>query len=516
MYCLDTNGPLILFEQSMNSEIYIDKSLLIDRISPKIRTGNKYLCVTRPRRFGKTVNANMLAAYYTKSFDSHELFDQLAIAGTKNYQTHLNRYHVIHMDLSRRPDPCDSYQDYIRYVKFQLTQDLEQVYGLRAPEGIPIHDILMETGDTFVFILDEWDSAFYETFMGQKEKIHYLKFLKGLLKDQSYVDLAYMTGVLPIAKYSSGSELNMFEEYSFIDDNVYDRYFGFTGDEVKALCQKTQSVSYEELADWYDGYRTSNGESLFNPRSVINALARGVCLNYWTETGPMNEVASCIEHNANEVREDVVQMVAGNPVRIRLEGYSASQEQMTTRNEILSAMAVYGFLSYHEGELRIPNRELMEKYEKVLTRASMGEVNAIVEQSKEILKATLNEDEENVAAMLEEVHDREIPFLNYKDENSLSCVITLCYLAARDDYHVEREAKSGKGYCDYLFLPRRPELPAIILELKVGSTAEEAVQQIKRKNYSQKAKMCSEILLVGISYDKHKHHTCQIERILNV
>lgn len=516
MYCLNTKRPFVLFEQSVNSEIYVDKSLLIQQISSKIKTSNKYICVTRPRRFGKTVNANMLAAFYTKGFDSREIFDGLAIAETKEYQTHLNAYNVVHLDLSQRPDPCDSYEDYIQYVKLRLAQDLEQIYDVHMLEGIPISDLLLATGDTFVFVLDEWDSVFYENFMGQKESIHYLKFLKSLLKDQPYVDLAYMTGVLPIAKYSSGSELNMFEEYNFINDNVYDAYFGFAEDEVRALCRKKGSVAYEELAFWYDGYRTSSGKSLFNPRSVVNALNRGVCLNYWTETGPMNEVASCIENNVDEVREDVVQMVAGNPVRIRLEGYSASQQQMNTRNEILSAMAVYGFLSYYDGNLQIPNYELMEKFETVLTRASMGEVKAIVEQSKEILKATLDEDEAKVAVLLEEVHDREIPFLNYKDENSLSCVITLCYLAARDDYDMEREAKSGKGYCDYLFLPRRPELPAIILELKVNSTAEAAIKQIKEKHYLQKAERYAEVLLVGISYDQDKHHTCRIQRVLNV
>lgn len=229
-----------------------------------------------------------------------------------------------------------------------------------------------------------------------------------------------------------------------------------TWKEVRALCEKhAKTLSYDDLKKWYDGYFLSDGRSLFNPRSVVKALSRGVCLNYWTETGPMNEIADCIEHNTAAVREDIVKMAAGIPVEVELEGYSASELQLNTRDEILSAMVVFGFLTYYDGYLRIPNHELMEKYQRVLARDSMGAVKEIVDSSRQMLEATLATDADRVAMMLEQVHDREIPFLQYSDENALSCVITLCYLYARKDFNVEREAKSGKGYCDYLFLPKK-------------------------------------------------------------
>lgn len=177
-----------------------------------------------------------------------------------------------------------------------------------------------------------------------------------------------MTGVLPIAKHSSGSELNMFEEFSFMNDSEFDRYFGFDEDEVKELCRKAGTLSFDEVKYWYDGYFTSDGKSLFNPRSVNFALTRGKCLNYWTETGPMNEVADCIEHNVDEVREDIVKMVADIPVAVRLKGYSASELQLNTRDEILSAMVVYGFLSYHDGYVKIPNREIKERFQDARDR----------------------------------------------------------------------------------------------------------------------------------------------------
>ncbi len=514
MYYLNTDTPRQLFRKMAQSSFFVDKSMMIDVVSRRIGTANKYICVTRPRRFGKTVNACMLASFYMKGTDSSELFDALAIAGTEEYQVHRNRYHVFYIDFSRMPDVCETYRDYITNIIENIKSDLLEIYPhLKGKEYRSVSQMFLDTEKTFVFIMDEWDCMFHRKFMGEDQKEAYLLFLKGLLKDQPYVELAYMTGVLPIAKYSSGSELNMFVEYHAMNDGVFERYFGMNDDEVRSLCRKSGCVSYEELKYWYDGYRLSDGSSLFNPRSVYCALTDGICRNYWTETGPMNEIADCVEHNVDAVREDLVKMVSGILVEADLSGYSAAEQRMDTRDEILSAMVVYGFLAYHDGYLEIPNHELMEKFQRVLTRNSMGEVREIVERSKEILLATQSCDGQKVASILEEVHDREIPFLQYHDENSLSCVITLCYLYARKDYRIEREEKSGKGYCDYLFYPRKQELPAIILELKINQTPEHAIEQILQKHYVQKVADCREVLLVGISYDRnHKRHFCRIER----
>lgn len=515
MYYLNTNTQIILFQDTLNSEIYVDKSLLIEKISPMIRTNSKYICITRPRRFGKTVNANMLGAYYTKGYDTHTLFAPLKIAKSEEFEKHINKYNVIHIDFSIIPDFCDEYRVYLKSIIRKLQEDLFEAYPMLAgKEFTGVGEMLQATGDSFIFILDEWDSVFFEKYITGEDKVHFLKFLKALLKDKSYVDLAYMTGVLPIAKYSSGSELNMFWEYNFMNDRTFEEQFGLTEDEVKELCSRYKNISYRELEWWYDGYLMGDGRHLFNPRSVNRALTDGNCQNYWTETGPMNEVADCVEHNVDEVREDIVRMVSGIPVEADLNGYSVIEQEMHTRDEILSAMVVYGFLLYHDGFLSIPNHELMEKFQRVLSRESMGAVKQIVDDSKEMLAVTLAADARKVAAIIENVHDREIPFLEYNDENALSCVITLCYLYARRDYRVEREAKSGKGYCDFLFLPKRGRKPAIILELKVDDSPENAIRQIKQKDYIQKAEEYGEILLVGIGYSKkEKKHNCLIERL---
>jgi len=517
MNYLNTDGPFLLFQDAVNSEIYVDKSMLIDKVSEKIGTSSKHLCITRPRRFGKSVNAHMLGAYYTKGMDSGQLFEKLEIADAEEYEKHRNKHNVVFLDLSKQPDFCTNYHEYISAVIEGLREDLTEHYQLSKDKKYSsVSQMFKDSGESFIFILDEWDSVFYKNFMTSADRTMYLSFLKNLLKDQPYVELTYMTGVLPIAKYSSGSELNMFDEYNFMNDTIYDRFFGFSEQEVQRICREhAGELSFEELKKWYDGYYLYHGGSLFNPRSVTKAIMRGVCLNYWTETGPMNEISDCIEHNIAAVREDIVKMAAQIPVEADLQGYSASDLQLNTRDEILSAMVVFGFLSYHDGYLRIPNHELMEKYQRVLARESMGGVKEIADSSKEMMEATLSADSGKVAEILERAHDREIPFLQNNDENSLSCVITLCYLYARKDYFIEREAKSGKGYCDYIFLPKKSGRKAIILELKVNDTCQAAVSQIKEKNYIEKAKeYARDILLVGISYDKlKKKHDCLIEQI---
>ncbi len=516
MYYLDTDIPVELFQRVLKKKIYVDKSMLIDKFNDFIGSEDCYFCITRPRRFGKTINANMLGAYYTQGYDTRELFKDLRIAQTVSYEEHINKHHVIYIDFSRLPDPCNSYEEYISWIKYCLQDDLKKGYGIEKVPGEPIQNLFEKTNEKFIFIMDEWDSIFYKDFMQEKDKKAYLEFLKGLFKTQPYVELAYMTGVLPIAKYSTGSELNMFREYNFMNDTIYEDYFGFDEKEVKELTQQYPKPSFEVLKKWYDGYYKSDGTSLFNPRSVSLALQKGKCKNYWTETGPMNEIAEYIEHNVDEVREDIVKMVAGIPVEVELEGYAASQLQLDSRDEILSAMVVFGFLSYHDGFLRIPNHELMEKFQRVLKRKSMGGVADIVNNSKNVLDATIALDEQKVAQYIEEAHDREIPFLQYNNENSLSCVITLCYLYARNSYEVTREDKSGKGFVDYLFTPKKKGYPAIILELKYNKSVEEAIDQIKKKNYVERVKDFDEILFVGINYstdaDEHKHHDCIIEK----
>ncbi|MGL4875894.1 MAG: PD-(D/E)XK nuclease domain-containing protein, partial [Clostridium sp.] len=176
-----------------------------------------------------------------------------------------------------------------------------------------------------------------------------------------------------------------------------------------------------------------------------------------------------------------------------------------------------GFLSYYDGYLKIPNKELMKEFEKALKDESFGYVSKIVENSKKMLKATVRKDTKVVEEILHNIHNSEIPILQYNDENSLSCVLTLAYLSARDTYRVEREEKTEKGYADFTFHPRRKNDTAFIVELKKDVSPEIALKQIREKEYIEKFKKENEdknILAVAISYDsKEKKHSCLIEEL---
>ena len=385
------------------------------------------------------------------------------------------------------PEKCDNYNDYINMIIESIVNDIKEKYPkIDDKKYFSLSDIFNETNEKFIFIIDEWDYIFSHDLFKENQK-DFLEFLRNLLKDKPYVALCYMTGVLPIKKYSEGSALNMFREYTMLNDRVYSDYFGFTVEEVKDLCKRNGKMSFDEITEWYNGYLDCYGNSLYNPRSVVSALNDNYCQSYWTNTGRMDEVLFYLKYNIAEVRDDVIEMVSGNIVDIVIdEEFRAGQDAPETREEIYSAMIVYGFLSYYDGTIRIPNKELMKEFEKALKDKSFGEVMTMVKNSEKMLKATLNKDTKTMEKIINDIHNSEIPILQYNDENSLSCVITLAYLYARNKYRIEREEKTGKGYADFMFHPRRKNDTAFILELKKDSSPEVAMKQIIEKEYSQK------------------------------
>ena len=514
---LNTDSSYEDFKMLVNGDYFVDKSGIIEKINKRINTKNRYLCITKPRRFGKKSVLNMLGSYYGAANDSKELFDGLEISRCAGYEEHLNKYHVIHMNLNSIPVNGSSYGDYLGRMNRLLTEDLKEAYPeWKEKEFQNVSDLLSVTGDKFIFIMDEWDYIFSHDLYPEHQG-DFLEYLRDLLKDRPYVALAYMTGVLPVKRYSTGSALNMFDEYTMLNDSVFGEYFGFTEKEVETLCGKQSEVPLEDIRVWYNGYYTKKGVKIYNPRSVVLALINGDCQNYWTRTGRMDEVLFFLKYNIGEVREDAVKMVNHMPVRMEIrKEYTAGQGKPENREEIYAAMIIYGLLSYHDGEIRIPNRELMLEFESALKDGDFGYVAELVKNSGAVLDATLNGDGDSVASYLHNIHNSEIPLLKYNDENSLSCVVTLAYLSARDKYNIEREEKSGKGYADFLFYPKRKNMPGIILELKADRSPEAAIRQIREKEYGEKLRKenISDILAVGIGYDTgKKEHRCRIEKL---
>ncbi|MGL5149894.1 MAG: AAA family ATPase [Clostridium sp.] len=515
---LNTNKSLELFKTLYKSKYFVDKSMIIETLNEYIGTTDRYVCITRPRRFGKSSVADMLGAYYSKAVNSKEIFDSLHISKSHRYYENLNKYNVINISFNTIPDKGKSYNEYIELIQNGIIDDIKEMYPeLEIRAYYNISHMLSATNEKFIFIFDEWDYIFNNNLFSENQD-DFLEFLRNLLKDQSYVALCYMTGVLPIKKYSSGSALNMFDEFTFLRDKTFGQYFGFTEKEVEELCMENEKMNFDKLESWYNGYITANGIKVYNPRSVAKALKTNSCESYWTNTGAMDEVAKCLKYNTLEIRDDVVKMVSGEEIDIKIkEEFRAGQDTPKTKKEIYSAMIVLGFLSYYDGYLKIPNKELMQEFENALCDESFGYVAEIVENSRKMLQATVSGDVETVIKILHDVHNSEIPILKYSDENSLAFVVTLAYLSARDTYRIEREEKSGKGYTDFSFHPMRKNDIPFILELKKNDVPENAIRQIKEKEYVQKFRKefkDKKVLAVAICYcSDSKEHSCIIEEI---
>ena len=528
------NNPLPYkrYKKISETTYFVDKSAILDDILECMEEETQYICITRPRRFGKTIMANMLGAFLGKDWDASQIFEYMKISSSERYSRYLNQYDIIYIDFSRLPENCTSYQQYIARIINGLKKDLCTSYPeYNFNQELSVWDVLAalsdQTDKQFVFIMDEWDAVFHMSFVTEKEKAEYILFLKTLLKDQDYVALAYITGILPISKYSSGSELNMFMEFKMTSMEMFGEYFGFTDEEVDSLykkysqlCKKPQ-VSRKGLQEWYDGYFTASGKRLYNPRSVVMALRFNQLSNYWTSSGPYDELFYYIRNDIDQIRNDLALMISGEGVDAKIDEFAASAMELKTRNQIYSAMVVYGLLTFTKGKIYIPNRELMLKYEELLqSEKSLGYVYQLAHISDQMLKATLSGDTQKMAEILQYAHNTETPILSYNNEVELSAIVNLVYLSARDKYRIEREDKAGKGFVDFIFYPWNTAEPGIILELKVDHSAEEALQQIRDKQYvlrfrgrlGEASKYTGEILGVGIGYDKQtKEHQCKVE-----
>lgn len=547
---LNSKNAYGLFQEACSLTYFVDKSGILDELVPILegtekiagRTGMvrgrdpKYVCITRPRRFGKTLAADMIVSFFSKGVDSSAEFDSLKASGYGWYQTHRNSHNVIHITFNELPRDCSSYRQYIARIENSLLDDLIMEYpDIPIRETDAVWDALRKifeysNGEKFIFVLDEWDYIYHQTFVTDLEKGDFTRFLSNLLKDKAYVEMAYMTGILPIAKYSSGSELNMFCEYTMVNEEKYAEYFGFTDEEVDELFAKYQRqdipnprVNREGLRLWYDGYHTKGGKRVYNPRSVVLALTNNNMGNYWTNSGPYDELFYYIGANVDAVKEDVGLMIADIPVPAKVQEYAATSMELKTRDEIFSAMVVYGFLNYDNGSVSIPNKELMDRFSDMVRREpSMGNVYRLTKESGRMLLATKAGDTKTMAEILQFVHNTESPLQTYSNEAELASIIKWAYLQAIDYYRIEREDKAGVGYVDYIFYPFKRDDDAIILELKVNHTADEAIRQIKERQYAlrfegkigERPEYTGRILAVGIAYhkdDRRRRHECRVE-----
>lgn len=513
------------FHAARNGE-FVDKSRLIEIVNSTLNTDRQFTCVSRARRFGKSVGAEMLYAYYDQWSASESLFADLHIYQSASFKKHFRHYPVLYIDMTDFVTRYDS-SDIIQHIQSDVITELKEVFPdvqYRDSDDLAgvLHDIRSQIPyqEKFIMIIDEWDAILrdYKDSSGVVDQ--YINLLRGLFKSTNAMSIfagVYMTGILPIKKYDTQSALNNFHEYSVVQPGPMADCFGFTADEVRHLCDAHQ-MDYDMFAEWYDGYQIGGSKGIFNPTSVMAALYNQYCDSYWANTGAYDTVAAYIRMNFDGLKDDVLRLLAGESCSVDTASFQNDLNVVRSKDDVLTLLVHLGYLSYNRDNrtCRIPNREVATEFKNAIVLDTGWDIIAnAINQSERLLKDTLSGYSDAVAKAIDVIHSDNTSVLQYNDENSLACVLTIAYYTARKDYMVIREMPAGKGFADIVLMPRPTcKQPAVVLELKYDHSSETAITQIHDKRYPDMLlDYVGDIVLVGINYDKKsKQHDCKIEK----
>jgi hypothetical protein len=508
---------------SVRKGTYVDKSGMIAFINSTLGTAKKLTCVSRPRRFGKSFVAKMLSAYYDRTCDSRELFEDLEIAKDPFFEKHLNQYDVIYLDMTTFVSNCEDIKDVVKYIRKEVLSELIEVYPeIKQGDSIStmLSNITQATGNKFVFIIDEWDMLFREAKDDEELQKEYIYLLRGLFKsnltDKS-IEAAYITGILPIKKYGTQSAMTDFREYSMLSPKKLAKYVGFTEPEVKELCEE-YDMDFASVKHWYDGYSFGQIESVYNPNSVMEAVTNGEIESYWTQTETYESLKMYIDMDFDGLKESIVQMLGGANCSIDTGSFQNDMSTIKSKDDVFTLLTHLGYLAYNSDDMtvRIPNEEIRREFIRAVKNGSHKELAKLIQTSDYLLKATLRMEEDTVAEAIETAHSEGCAPLFYNDEQALRSVIRFAYISSVDEFIRIEELPTGRGYADVVYLPKKGSaMPIMLVELKWNKTAEGAISQIKEKNYPQVLEgFGCDILLVGINYDeKSKKHSCRIEKV---
>jgi len=510
------------FRQARNSMVYVDKTNLLNFLNRRLFTDDKCIALSHARRFGKSHAAGMIDAYYSLGCDSTKLFEDTKLASNADYKKHMNKYNVIHLDISSF---WDDFKDNIikkiqEYILDECKKEFKDKIDFTKKFNVVLMSIYDITNIPFVIIIDEWDCIIRNSH--DENLIHkYLQFLHSLFKSEeskSFLALAYITGILPIKKIKDESALNNFREYTMLKSKPITEYYGFTEDEVKNLC-KQYDMDFDSTKAWYNGYLI-DGMHMYNPNSVSMAMDRQDFDSYWKNTSSFASINTFITMNYAGLKDDIMAMLAGGMVRVNTNTFKNDFSTIASKDDALTALIHLGYLGYDSDRKKafIPNYEVATAFEAALQTGEWSDIARAISTCDELLDETIEGNAERVAELIELAHDTYTSVLKYNDENSLSCVLTMAYFTAPAYYNIIREMPAGKGFADFAFIPRANagHRPAMIVELKYNQSVDTALQQIKANRYhGALADYSDRILLVGINYDSEgkdkKHHSCTIE-----
>ncbi len=476
------NPGNIGFEQICRGE-YIDKTGLIRLVNQRIGGPNNLLCISRPRRFGKSYAAKMLCAYYDCSCDSHHLFAKRNIGKAKSYRTYLNQYNVIYLDITGFISAAKRQGIPLRDVPNMIVGTIHEELMLQAPE-LPWQKSLTDClvryvekpeGKSFIFIIDEWDAN------------------------------------------GSQSAISDFQEYSILNPDQFAEFTGFTEREVRKLCKKNK-MDFEKVKAWYDGYDFHEVGSIYNPFSVVRAMEAAECRSFWRESSAAESLKTYINMDFDGMQEMVSRLITGEEIEVDTWSFQNDFQTFRSRDDILTLLTHLGYLTYRKSEhtVRIPNEEVRNEFRNILKG---NDVNPkwmeLIRRSRRLLDDTVAGNGDAVARAIEEIRKEQYAPVYYNNELALRAVIKFAYIVTFGQYVKIEELPSGKGIADVVFIPKRlTKLPAMVVELKWNKTSGGAIRQIKDKGYPEVLKdYGGEILLIGINYDERtKIHTCEIEK----
>ena len=514
------------FQAVLNAKIYVDKSGLLNYTNSVLASTDAFICNSRPRRFGKSITANMLTAYYSKGCDSEKMFSELEISEAEDFKKHLNKYDVIHLDIQWCMEPAGGPERIVSYISEKTIQELREYYPnvlkestTSLPEALAM--INAETGNKFIIIIDEWDVLIRDEAANQKVQEEYINFLRGMFKGTEptkYIQLAYLTGILPIKREKTQSALNNFDEFTMLSPSILAKYIGFTEDEVQKLAEEYHQ-NFEEVKRWYDGYLLKDYQ-VYNPRAVISLMQKGEFKSYWSETASYEAIVPLINMDYDGLKTAIIDMLSGAAVKVNTATFKNDILNIQSKDDVLTYMIHLGYLGYDQTRKMafVPNEEIRQELTIAVESKAWSEMLGFWKESENLLDATLDMDEDTVARQIEKIHGEYVSIIQYHNENSLSSVLTIAYLSTMQYYFKPiRELPAGRGFADFVFLPKpeyRGDYPALVVELKWNKKVQTAMQQIKERKYPLSIlNYTGNILLVGINYDKdNKEHQCLIEK----
>lgn len=516
------------FERILDSN-YVDMTGLIRLMNDRVGGSQSLVCISRPRRFGKSYAAKMLAAYYDCSCDSHALFDKKAISRMKAYEEHLNKYNVVYLDITGFISMAKREMKTLSEVPSRIVCNLKDEILMLDPdapkekslEDCIIHCVNRPDGRPFIFIIDEWDAMIREAKDDRVVQEAYLNLLRGWFKNENFtpraVAAAYMTGILPIKKDGAQSAISDFKEYSMLYPGKFAKFTGFSETQVRRLCKKNH-IDFESAKAWYDGYELAGEHAIYNPYSVMNACQEGTCRSFWNTTSAAEAMTDYINMDFDGLQETVARLIGGEKIEVNVYRFQNDFERFRSKDDVLTLLVHLGYLTYDAAQksVRIPNEEVREEFRQFLCNDQVGKSwGKLLHRSRKLMADTIRGNGEAVAAAMEEIRGENYAPQFYNNEQALRALIKYAYLSAIGQYVQLEEMPSGKGIADIAFIPTPLSgYPAMVVELKWNRTAGGAISQIKEKKYTAKLRPFAEnILLVGINYnEKTEKHTCLIEK----